>query len=172
MAELQISICRVNTPEGVKDYVTCARQEEVFAHGLIPEAIVGVLLRPLEPGEGITPAVFARNTVFVDFLHEVVARRGPSLPGLMAEAQRQGDGWVYIIDQRTRSPQGHVPPVDLVGAFAVKGGQVVPDSYLRSPKHSILSDDGFFRLGAELQACLLEELTNRAKHRAAPNPAT
>src|SRR5690242_2446618 len=49
--------------------------------GLAPEAIVGVLLRPLEPGERITPVVFARNRAFVDFLHEVIARRGPTLAG-------------------------------------------------------------------------------------------
>jgi hypothetical protein len=169
MAELPISICRVNTPDGVKDYVTCLPHEQVFARGLAPETIVGVLLRPLEPGEAITPAVFARNRVFVDFMHDVIARRGPEQPGLIAEAQRQGDGWVHIIDQRTRNPQGRIPPEDIVGVFAVKGGVVVPGSYQPSSKHQILSADGFFRLEAELQACLLEELGSRAEPGAAPD---
>jgi hypothetical protein len=158
MTELPIVVCHVRTPEGMKDYVTCLSHEHVFAQGLAPEAIVGVLLRPLQPGEAITPAAFARNRLFVDFMHEVIGRRGPQLPGLVAEAQRQGNGWVYVIDQRTRTPRGAVPPEDIVGAFEVKGGQVVPGSYRASPKHMILSPDGFFRLGSELQACLLEEL--------------
>jgi hypothetical protein len=140
----------------------------VFAHGLPPEAIVGVLLRPLEPGEASTPALFARNRVFVDFMHEVIARRGPGLPGLIAEARRQGTGWVYIIDQRTPDPNGRVPPEDIVGGFAVEGGQIVAGSYQRSPKHQILSPAGFFRLGSELQACLLEELTTKAEPRTGP----
>jgi hypothetical protein len=161
IAELPITICRVDTPEGAKYYVACLPHERLFARGLAPEAIIGVLLRPLEPGEAITPAVFARNRVFVDFMHGVIARRGPKLPGLIAEAQRQGDGWVYIIDQRTRTPQGAVPPEDIIVAFEVRGGQVVPDSYCPSPSHIILTADGFFRLGVELQTCLLEELAGR-----------
>jgi len=162
MAELPITVCRVDTPDVAKYYVTCLPHEQLFGRGLAPEAIVGVLLRPLEPDEAITPAVFARNRVFVDFMHGVIARRGPELPGLIAEARRQGDGWVYVIDQRTRTPQGAVPPEDIIGAFEVRGGQVVRDSYRPSPSHIILTADGFFRLGAELQACLLQELADRA----------
>jgi hypothetical protein len=158
MSELPITVCRVNTPEGAKDYVTCLSQEQIFSRGLAPQAIIGVLLRPLESGEAISPAVFARNRAFVDFMHGVITRRGPQLPGLMAEARRQAEGWVYVVDQRTRTPQGDVPPEDIVGAFEIKGGQVLADSYTPNPKHMILSPDGFVRLGSELQPCLLEEL--------------
>jgi len=94
MAELPITVCRVDTPDGSKDCVTCLPHEQVFARGLAPEAIVGVLLRPLEPGEAIPPTVCAPNRVFVNFLHGVIARRGSDLPGLTAEARRQGEGWV------------------------------------------------------------------------------
>jgi hypothetical protein len=158
MTDLPITVCRVDTPEGPKDYVTCLSQELIFQQGLPAEAIIGVLLRPLESGEAITPSVFARNRVFVEFMHSVIARRGPELPGLIAEAKRQGDGWVYVVDQRTPTPQGDVPPEDIVGAFEIKNGQVVPGSYRASHKHMILSAGGFFRLGLELQPCLLEEL--------------
>lgn len=163
MTELAIGVFRAHTPDGVKDYVTCLPSEQVFARGLAREAIIGVLRRPLEPGERITPAVFVRNPAFEDFLHEMVARRGPQVPGLKAEARRQREGWVYIVDQRTRTPQGHVPPEDIVGVFAVERGKIALESYERSPKHLILSVDGFFQLGPELQACLLEELANRVR---------
>lgn len=162
MSELPIYVCNVDTPEGAKDYVTCLPQDLVIEKGLPPEAIVGILLRPLEQGEPITPSVFARNHNFVDFLHQVIARRGPSMPGLVEEARRQGEGWVYIIDQRTRDPQGSVPPEDIIGVFEVAGGEVVIDSYHPSPKHQILSVDGFFRLDSELQSCLLDELETLA----------
>ena len=163
MTDLPIKICHVSTPEGPKDYVTCLSHEHVFQHGLHSEAIIGVLLRPLESGETIKPSVFARNRAFVDFMHSVIARRGPELPGMIAEAKRQGEGWVYVIDQRTPTPQGAVPPEDIVGAFEVKDGQVVPGSYHASPNHMILSANGFFRLGSELQPCLLEEIVARAR---------
>jgi hypothetical protein len=160
MARLPITVFRADSPEGPKDYISCLSHEQVFERGLAKEAIIGVLLRPLESDEPITPAVFARNRVFVDFLHALIARRGPQLPGLIAEARRQGNGWVVIIDQRTPTPGGPVPPEDIIGVFAVKDGQLVANSYQPSPKHVILSSDGFFQLGSELQACLLEELAS------------
>lgn len=162
MATLPISICRVNTPEGVKDYVTCVPHQTAFERGLVPEAVVGVLLQPIDKVASITPAVFAQNRVFVDFLHAVIARRGPELAGLIAEARRQGTGWVYLIDQRTRDPQKHIPPEDIIGVFAVADGRIVPGTYQLSPKYLILSADGFPQLGAELQACVLEELVKRS----------
>ena len=154
----RISICRVSTPDGPKYYVTCLSHEHVFQHGLEPEAIVGVLLRPLENAEEIDPDVFARNRLFVDFMHSVIGRRGPELPGLIAEAKRQGEGLVFVVDQRTPTPQGAVPPEDIFGAFQIRNGQVVIGSYLASPNHMVLSPNGFFCLGAELQSCLMEEL--------------
>jgi hypothetical protein len=153
-------VARVETPEGERDYVTLLTLDHVFSRGLAPEAIVGELSRLLTAGESITPEIFARNRVFVEFLHAVIARRGPSLPGLIAEARRQGEGWVYLIDGRTRTPNGAVPPEDIIGAFEVRGGEIVPGSYWASPRHRILSPDGFFQLAADLHAALVEELAN------------
>jgi len=35
MTELPITVCRVDTPEGAKDYVTCLSHDHVFKHGLL-----------------------------------------------------------------------------------------------------------------------------------------
>ena len=158
MNELLIFVCRVDTPEGSKDYVTLISPKVAFSQGLAPEAIVGVLLRPLAPQEPITPQVFARNRVFVEFMHAVVAQHGPVQGGCQAEAKRLGEGWIYIIDRRTPTPGGPVPPEDIIGAFKVKHGEVVPGSYRPSDKHMILSARGFFQLDGGLQECLLREL--------------
>jgi len=160
MADLRMSVCRVNTPEGVKDYITYLDEPQIFAKGLAPEAIVGMLLRPLTAGESITSDVFARNRVFVDFMQSMIARRGPTLPGLIAEAQKQVVGWIYVIDRRTPNPQVGIPPEDIIGVFVVKDGEIVPDSYQPSSKHLTLSTSGFFQLGDDLNACLLAELAN------------
>ncbi|MDR3637149.1 MAG: hypothetical protein P4L84_25320 [Isosphaeraceae bacterium] len=148
-----------------QDVVSIVPPEAVFARGLAPEAIVGKLMRPAGEGEVITPDNFARNRLFVEFLHEVIARHGPELAALRAEAVRIGNGWVYIIDARTPDPRGKVPREDILGAFPVKAGAVVAESYWRNPKHVILSKDGFFRLDAALQKRLLGEL---ATHHAEP----
>ena len=164
VAELPWWVYRVHTPpDGEKDYVVCLSPEIVSRGGCPQEAILGVLLQPVEPGMRITPAVFWQNPAFVDFLHEVIARRGPQVPGVIEEAMRQQKGWVYVIDGRTRTPQGHVPPEDILGAFTVSSRKIVPGSYSRCPKHLVLSADGFVRLAAELLDCLLEELASRLK---------
>lgn len=158
MHETQIFVCRVETSDGVSDYVTLLSPDTAFSQGLPPEAIVGVLAHPLKPDEPITPDIFSRNRVFVDFMHQVIARHAPHHPGLQAEARRQGNGFVYIIDQRARDPRGTVPPADIIGGFEVKDGEAVPESYHSNPNHLILSSDGFFRLDSNLHQHLLEEL--------------
>jgi hypothetical protein len=162
MNETEVFICRVETPDGISDYVTLLAPESTFSKGLPAEAIVGVLAHPLSPDEAISPDIFARNRVFVDFMHEVIARHGPAQPGLQAEARRSGNDFVYIVDQRTQNPNGSVPSKDILGAFEVKDGELLPESYRRNPNHLILSPDGFFNLGAELQRCLLDELSASA----------
>lgn len=161
VATLPIRVFRVDTPDGPMDYVSCLSENLVFAHGLPEEAIIGVVRRALEPGEPVTPHVFAKNPGFVEFMHGVVERRAPQVPGINSQARRQRDGWIYVIDQRTPSPAGSVPPEDIIGAFEVREGSVVAGTYRPCPGHVILSGRGFFQLGPELQSYLLEELTLR-----------
>jgi hypothetical protein len=158
MKEPSMHVCDVQTAEGVKHYLTMLPLEIVFRKGLIPEAIIGVLLRPLTDVQSITPEVFARSAPFVKFMHEVIAKYGEQESDCIAEARRLGSGWVYIIDARTKTPQGAVPPEDIFGAFEVRDGQVVPGTYRESSRHMILSNDGFFRLSAEMHSHLLREL--------------
>jgi hypothetical protein len=161
MSSETVWVCRVQTPEGPKDYVTLLPPDAVREQGLAPEAIVGELAHPLGMGESIQPENFARNRVFVDFLHEVIARHAPQQPGFQAEARRLGNGWLYLLDQRTPTPQGPVPSEDILGAFQIQNGEVVPGSYQASSRHRILSSSGFFRLEPGLHRCLLQELSAR-----------
>lgn len=158
MDDSHIFVCRVDEPEGVKDYVTLLPPEVFFPRDLFPEMVIGILARPLEEHERITPDVFARNRVFVDFMHDVIARHGANEPGLREQAHRVGDGFVDIIDQRTPDPRGSVPAHDVVGSFEVRNGEVLPGSYSRNHNHVILSADGFFNLGANLDRRLREEV--------------
>jgi hypothetical protein len=167
MAKATIHVCRVETPDGTKDLVTLLPPESFFADGLVPEAVIGTCLRPVATGEAIRPDNFARNPEFVEFMHGLIAAQGPQLPGLRAEARRQGDGWVYLIDGRTRTPQGSVPPHDVIGVFQVENGLIVAGSYRGNPNHRILSEDGFFQLPADLQELLLAELLRRNRERGA-----
>ena len=61
--KLPFGVTRLTNDEGTRDYITCIPKERLFTQGIPAEAIVGVLLRPLEPGESITPENFAANDV-------------------------------------------------------------------------------------------------------------
>jgi hypothetical protein len=161
-SHLPISIVAVDSPEGMKHYVALVPPGVAFTSGIVPEAILGVLLRPIEQGLGITPDNFVRNSVFADFLHSVVARYGSSVPGLIAEAKRQGEGHIYIVDGRAPTPQDRVAPEDIVGAFQVKEGKVVEGSYKSNPNHAVLTVNGFFRLEPLLQQQLYAAISDRA----------
>jgi hypothetical protein len=159
MAQLPITITRVDTPEGERDYVSCMPADWVAAHGLPKEAVIGMLTRPLDPRNPvIAPAVFARNATFVDFMHSVIARHGPRSAALLAEGRKE-NGWIYVVDRRTRTPDKQVPARDVFGAFELRDGAIVPGSYRPNNDHFVLSVDGFFQLPGELGAALLEELS-------------
>ena len=157
-----LPVYRVRTPElGTMDIVSVLPTEVAFASGVPIEAVVGRLRKLADEGGTLTPDNFGPNPVFADFLHDVIARHGPSQPDVIAEARRLGSGRVYVIDLRTRTPDGAVPQEDIIGAFGIDGGLVTPGSYQRNPNHVVLSSAGFFRLDPALHERLLAELAAR-----------
>jgi hypothetical protein len=158
-SEPPLYICRTDAGEGAKDYVTLLSPVITSSLGLVAEAIVGTLLKPIEPGKrNITPDAFAHNSAFVNFMHEVIIREAPKQPGAQAEAKRLGEGWIYIIDERAGARGTAVGPEDLIGAFKVRDGQIVLESYSPNRGHRILSERGFFKLEAGLLKLLLQAL--------------
>jgi len=171
-SELPVTICSVKTPDGFKDYVTLSAVGAAFKNGLAPAEIVGALIQPIKDGGAVVPANFARNRVFVELLHRTIAKHGPSVSGLVAAAKQQREGWVHIIDGRTPTPQGAVPPEDIIGAFQVRGGQIIPGSYQQNSNHKILSTQGFLCLDPAMQEFLLSEVSASAQQGAqADGPA-
>jgi len=160
-AGLPISICEVKTPDGFVAYVTLSPLGVVMKRGVIPEEIIGQLIDSKLAGESVDPENFAPNRVFVDFMHDVIKRHGPNLPGLIEAARTQDNGWIYILDGRTPTLGGAVPPEDIVGAFEVRDRQIIPNSYMANPNHRVLSHRGFFQLEPALQQKLLDEIANR-----------
>ncbi len=164
------SVYRVRLPEGERDVVSLLPREVVFKSGLASEAIVGVCTELLKTGDHVTPLNFMANKVFVDLLHNVIETHAPELPELQAEARRQHTGCVALIDGRTPTPAGDVPPHDIFGAFDVRDGMLVPHSYHRSHNHRLLSSDGLFKLSSPiLEEKLIEEMIRATKSQTAEN---
>lgn len=158
-----VHICRINSLEGTKDFATLLPPAVALRSGLDARSIVGILRHPLAEGEELTPGMLTPSSVFVEFMHEVIARHAPAQPDCIAEAERVGTGWVYILDQRTDHPGGsQIPAEDVIGAIQTKDGQIVPGSYQANPGHRILTDAGFFQLPPELAEVLVRELEAQA----------
>jgi hypothetical protein len=153
-------VYRVSLPEGFKDVVSPVAHDTAFQSGIAGEAIVGVCTELLEKDEPVTVANFRANKRFVDLLHSVIAEHAPRSQGLQASARRQGTGWVYLVDARTPTPAGQVPPHDIIGAFDVRDGEIVPASYQANASHRILSSDGLFKLEPTLHDQLMLRVTN------------
>jgi hypothetical protein len=121
--------------------------DEVAALGELPgQAIAGILV-----GDAWSLEAFRPNRVFVDFMHEVLRTFGPDDPGLQRAAAEQGDGFVAILDGRTPTPQGAVPPEDIIGGFDVRDGRIVPGSYRASPNHRVFTARGLVQLPPSLR---------------------
>ncbi|GLQ97306.1 hypothetical protein [Dyella mobilis] len=157
-ATLPVSICEVQTANGLVAYVTLVPAGEAVKRGLVAQEIIGQLLDATRADRQIDPANFARNRAFVDFLHEAIQKHAPALPNLIDAAKAQGMGWVYIIDGRTPTPQGAVPPEDVIGGFQVDDGEILDGSYRANPNHRILSQRGFFQLDPDLERWVLADL--------------
>src|SRR5712691_1521181 len=99
-----------------KRYLSPLPHEIAFQVGLTTEAIIGELAND---SDEISIESFKPNPIFKNFLQWVIGKHALSIPTLVAEAKRQHDGYVYVLDLRTPTPDGAVPPEDIIGGFEV-----------------------------------------------------
>ena len=134
-------------------YVSFVPHDFVFQRGLPSEAIMG---RLIDGPDLFEPEHFRTNARFLEFLHDVIARHAANCPGLIAEAQRQKEGLVYIIDARTQTPKEEVPPEDIVGAVEVQNGSV--SAYQGNPNYQVFTASGLLILDPWFRSRLLDEI--------------
>jgi hypothetical protein len=137
----------------VRYLATMLPHDTVFATGLPSEAILGEFTNG---PEDLSPIAFQQNQLFIKFLSYVIGKHAKECPGLLAETRRQKDGFVYILDNRTPTPDGTVPPEDIIGAMEIANGQMI--RYHGSLNYRLLTTDGFMQLEAWLKDRLIEEL--------------
>lgn len=103
--------------------------------------------------------VFQENPAFVRFMHDRIAEFGLIDGNLGAAASRQGDGYLYIVDLRTpEGPMGNVPTEDIIGAFGVERGRIVPGSYRKMDTHRLMTANGLVQLPPALHVFLVKAL--------------
>jgi hypothetical protein len=156
---------KIRPEEGFYRAISFLTPEDVMRMGGYPtEAIIGLFED--QPGTDLINDIisvenFRPNPAFINFMHQVIGKYGPEDSGLREAARRQREGWIYIIDLRTPDgPQGKVPPEDIVGAFEVKDGQLIKESYWANERHLAFSTNGLVQLPGSLHELLMQELRN------------
>lgn len=153
--------------DGSQPFSFLSPAEMTALGGLPAEAILGTM-----DGETSSLERWRRNPLFLQLLHRVIKQAAPSDPGLQASAQGQATGWVYIIDLRTPDgPQGRVLPEDIVGAFEVRDGRILRDTYTPMPEYRVLTANGFPQLPPSLHGELMAALKKQCRESSPPPPA-
>lgn len=151
-------LMEVDRGKGIEQYLTLLSPESAFGKGLPPEAIIGSLL---QPNGRIVPDNFARNRIFVDFMHKIIEREGPQTAEIQKQTSQLKSGNLLLIDDRApQASRGAPQSEEVVGTFAVAAGRIV--SYVPNREHRILSSKGLFRLPFGLQDKLIREMERRA----------
>lgn len=160
-----IFVYRVRFPDGTMDVVTLVPPAMAQQSELAADAIIGVREGAQSPSEPITPENLKPNPNFVMLLHEVVGAHAPDSPGLQQAARQRGNGRVNVVDARTKTPAGEVPAHDVLGAFEVKDGAIVPGSYQPNERHQLFTADGLFKLEPALQLQLMSRIVRAQRAR-------
>ena len=132
-------------------YYTFIPSEIVENSGLPSSLIVGVIdeQNPTSlPTSDIIHNSLKVNSEFTKMLHSFCAEIIPKQADFIEKGKNQGEGWLYIIDQRTLDPHGQVPAHDILGALKIKNGNV--GDYKDNPNYRVYSADGFTDLGPDL----------------------
>ena len=156
----------VGEPEDRTCVLSPLPRDLVLRLGLPAPAVAGELIDATEevlsgaPGR-IDREQFKPNSEFGRFLHWVLSKHAPRCPGVLQAAQHQPAGYVYIIDARTPTPAGEVPPDDVIGAVKLKDG--APAAYEPMPGYEPLGRNGLMVLDPWLEERFMDELVELAR---------
>ncbi|MCZ7423646.1 hypothetical protein O7605_29480 [Verrucosispora sp. WMMA2121] len=152
----------VDFGDGERDVVSLLEPDWVFQHGLHPEAVMAVVREGADQEDFLAPADVQENGPFLRLLSRVVFESIDQCGSLRRQAEIQGSGYVYLLDERKPDPGGRVAPDDVVGVVDVSNGKPVAGSYQHNPRHRLLTAAGWFQLPAEIEAALHSRLRARA----------
>ena len=121
------------------------------------EAIIGFINGKVLSIDNFTP-----NRVFKEFMQTIIAAEALKDSELQAAALEQQAGWLYIIDNRVADlEQEETDPGDILGAFEIKEGQIVANSYQPNENYLIFGNHGLMQLPGSLHEALIKALLSR-----------
>ncbi|MGC4750442.1 hypothetical protein ACLQ28_32960 [Micromonospora sp. DT201] len=159
----QVFRYQVDFGGGERDVVSLLEPDWVFQHGLHPDAVLAVVREGADPNV-LAPADVQEIGPFLRLLSRVIFESIDKCDSLRREAEIQGNGYVYLLDERSPDPGGRVNPADILGAIEVSNGKPVAGSYQHNPRHQLLTAAGWFRLPSEIEQALQSRLRARTEN--------
>ncbi|WP_125802280.1 hypothetical protein [Actinoplanes sp. ATCC 53533] len=151
---------RVDFGGGERAVMSLLEPVWVDKHGLHPEVVLAVVHHDAdldEPG----PADIRENPPFLRLLSRTIWESVVSCEAIRRQAHIQGNGFVYLLDERTSDPGGRVPPEDILGTVQVRDAQPVAGSYQHNPRHRLYTAAGWFQLPEEIETVLQRTVRSR-----------
>lgn len=134
--------------------LSVADPEDAFNKGLISRGIIGYLK---QKDKEVHPENITYNADFVELFQKAIKTAALNSDDLMKSARQQKNGFIYIVDQRTKD-QNETKAMDILGSFEVTEGQLNSDSFQFNPNYQIISIEGLFRLPDNFEKALLNEI--------------
>ncbi len=148
----------------LKRMLVVAPDDPQHRRQLFPFEIIGVF-DPDSPPPHSGPDGFRQNGTFLHFLNWVISLEVPHLPDAQAEAKALGSGLLQVIDGRADLAGEEPPkPEDLIGAFSVENGLIVPGTYRPYFSHCPLTEAGLFKLDPLLCQKILDRIAAQVGH--------
>ncbi len=124
---------------------------ETMAQVKNQRAIVGILKNQ---NGAITHDNILYNPAFVDFFHKTMLVFAEFASGTNPITS---NGFMYVIDERCKTPD-KPEQKDIIGSFEVQAGVVLKDTYVGNTNYQFISDDGLFKLPAQIERVLFMAL--------------
>lgn len=97
--------------------------------------------RLLDPEKGTAPENISFNADFLVLVHQVVRELMLTDPAVKAEIEKQENGFVFIIDQRSPTSE-EVIKEDVIGIYLVNDRQTDISKYRPNPDYLLIGRNG------------------------------
>jgi hypothetical protein len=113
--------------------------------------------RLIDPAQGADPGNISYNADFLVIVHELVRDTMVNHPDVVAEAESQLNGFVFIVDQR--SPHNEeVQKEDIIGIFLVNENKTDVSRYRPNPDYRLIGKNGVAVFPDKIEDALIRRL--------------
>lgn len=145
-------------------YTVKIEGNDLAALSLLPPDVVsqfglpaGAVIGEVDPRQSdMTVEGLNKNDAFLAFFHKIIGEHAHTLPEMAAQAEKVGNGPVYVMDKRSINAGEKPPFEDAIGWYGSRDGEILVESYNANPNYQPLTNAGPFQLDSVLEEKLVD----------------